>query len=82
VTFLSPAGATPGQYALMGWLILVAGVLILTGAVMNAASRVAKESPGDLANNPYGWAGSKFWRLGVVLIITIIVVALVQAAFD
>lgn len=67
---------------MLWWVALVASMMVLAGALMNAASVIAKERPGDLANNPYGWAGSKFWRAGVVILVAVLVAGGALAIFD
>ena len=64
---------------MVGWAAFLAAVAVLTGGIMNVVSILDREVPGDLANNPFGWAGSKFWRLGVLVLGIAGVVALVQA---
>ena len=62
--------------------MLVGAALVGTGALMNAASRLAREPSGDMATGPYGWAGSKFWRAGAILLVVTAAITLVQAVAD
>ena len=66
----------------MGWVIFIAAMAALTGAFMNLGSVLAKETPGDPPNNPYGWSGSKFWRAGAIVLVVATAVALVQAVIE
>lgn len=58
----------------MGWVAFVAAVVALTGGYCNFLSRVAREQPGGpIEADPYGWAGSKAWRLGLLVFVVAIV---------
>lgn len=63
---------------MVGWVAFLAAIAVLTGGIMNGVSILDREVPGDLANNAYGWAGSKFWRLGLLVLGIAGLVALVQ----
>lgn len=64
---------------MLGWFAFFAAIMAATGGIMNALSIADRERPGDLANNPYGWAGAKFWRLGLLGLAIVGLMALVSA---